>query len=444
MTSARLSRHPLALTLIVLLVGCSETDSPVQTEAPAPDPVVEADVIEVQPSSWPLMARAQGSLVADEIAVVGVKVAGRIGEVHVDLGDEVTRGDKLVSLELEELKLEVTQAEAALSQARAAVGLKPGAPLESLDPLSSPPVREAQAVVEEAALKRERIERLRRDRAVTESELQEALAADKVAQAQLASAINSVNEKIALIRLRTADLEVARQRLQDAVTVAPFDGVVQQRHVAIGSYVQQGDPVVTLVRTDPLRYRGTLPERFAQRLHIGQEVHIHLEQHPEPVLTKISRLAPGVDVASRALLFEAIIENPDRRFRAGLFAEADVVIDPAHRALVVPESAITEFAGTEKVWKLAGEKAVEQAVVTGDRRADLIEVKQGLNPGDVILVDVTQGRDAVIHVRSRGKIGDDVTTSPLPVTAEAAAMIPPPRDPSDEPDLHTEAASSGP
>jgi len=378
-----------------------------------------------------LIVRAQGSLAADESVVVGAKVAGRVAEIGVDLGDLVESRQPLMSLELDDLRLAAKQAEAALEQARAAIGLAPQAPLEKLNPLLSPPMRQAQAVLDEAKLKRTRVERLKLQQAVTEAEWEAVLAAEKVAEALLASALNGVQEKIALIRLRDAELAIARQRLGDAVTLAPFCGVVQQRHVAPGSYVQVGQPIVTIVRTDPLRFRGTIPERWAPQLAIGQDVHLQLDGEGEPCVTKVARISPSLDPVSRALTFEAEVRNPQGRHRAGLFVEAGVVLDAERQTLAAPVAAVVEFAGMEKVWKVVDGSCVEQRIETAARRDGWVEIRSGLSAGDVILTDGSAGRPGPAPPTAASRAAPEPAGAKghEPVVTQTA----PPADPPGEP-----------
>lgn len=324
--------------------------------------------------------------------VVGAKVAGRVGHVLVDLGDLVHGTSPLVTLDREEFLLQVSQAEAQLLQARAAVGLKEGDPVSKLDPTNAPPVREQRATWDEAKTKSVRIRQLALQNAVTEVEVEQVIAAEKVAEARYSAALNSVNEKIALIGVRTVELAQAKQRLQDSEVQAPFEGLVQERHVAPGSYVQVGQALVSMVRTNPLRFQGTVPERFAQRLSLGQEVWLEVQTVPGLRKVKLSRLSPALDDASRSLLFEAVVDNSDGRLRAGLFASGQVLLDPQSTSLVVPEATVMEFAGTEKVWKVVDGKSVEQIVTTGERREGMVEVLNGLVQGDVVLADAAAGK----------------------------------------------------
>jgi RND family efflux transporter MFP subunit len=385
---------------LVAISGCGQHAPPEAAKAPgaaqADLPVVKAVVLTVEERSWPTIVKTQGSLIADEVTVVGAKVGGRVATVRFDLGDTVAAGAELAVLDQEEFKLQISLAEAQLTQARAALGLAPASPVESLKPESAPPVREAKAVWEEVIARIERLKPLAARNAVTKDELEQALADEGVASAKYSAAVNGVREKIALIGVRAAELSVAQQRMDDTTIHAPFEGLVQQRHVAPGTYLQVGDAVATLVRTSTLRFRGTIPERHAYRLAVGQQVTLHIESVPQPLVASITRISPNVEEMNRSLAFEAEVPNADGRLRAGLFAEAEVVVDAEAVALVVPRSAIVEFAGAEKVWKLVEGVAQEQTVQTSRRDDKVVEIVGGLAAGDAILVQASEGRVARI------------------------------------------------
>jgi RND family efflux transporter MFP subunit len=387
-----------AVLLICLAVGSGcrpEHEGTVRELAPEMESI-EAEVMTVQPMLWPAIVRSQGTLFGDEQTVVGAKVAGRVAQVHFDLGDLVRTGEILVTLDQEEFRLQAAQAEAQLQQARSAVGLRDGGDLSSLQPEESPPVREAKAIWQEAENNLARAQDLLNNNAIAKGEFDQAMAAERVAEARYSSALNGVLEKIALIGVRQAEFDLAKQRLQDAVIRAPLDGYVQRREVSPGSYLMVGQPVAVMVRTDPLRFRGSVPERYAQSLSVGQGVKLQIESVQEPYLAKITRISPMLELQSRALLFEAEVGNSNYQLRAGLFAEAEIVIDPAAMAIVVPHSAVLEFAGTQKVWKIVNGVASEQQIVPGSRREEGREIIEGLVAGDQILIDAEKGRIAKV------------------------------------------------
>jgi RND family efflux transporter MFP subunit len=207
-----------------------------------------------------------------------------------------------------------------------------------------------------------------------------------------------------LIGVRQAELSLARQRLQDATIAAPLDGYVQRRNVSPGTYVSVGQSIAVVVRTHPLRFRGTVPEKHAQSIAVGQQVRLQIESLTEPRQAEITRVSPMLDQQSRSLTFEAEIDNADHSLRTGLFAQAEVIVDTSAKSLVVPRSAIIEFAGTQKVWKVVDGVAAEQEVLTGARRGDVREIVQGLSAGDIILTDAARGRIAKINPTA--EVGD--------------------------------------
>ncbi len=400
-----LSRRTNVATLSLALaasgiVGCAQSPDDV-TETSTPElPVIEADVVVVDLQPWPRIIRSHGSLIADETAVIGSRLEGRVDQVHVDLGDAIKAGTPLVTLKQAEFRLRVEQAEAQLLQTRSAVGLEGDQPVSELNPENAPPVREQKALWIEAQANVERARQLRERNTITPVEFEQIAANAAVTEARYKAALNSVREKIALIGVREAELSLARESLLDTVIRVPFDGFLQQRQVSPGTYVRVGDSVGTVVRTDQLRFRGTIPERYARNLATGQPVQLQIESMATPLTVMVTRISPALDVMSRSLLFEALIENTDQKYRSGLFAEARIVVNEDSQTIAIPTSALLEFAGAEKVWKVVNGESQEQQVLAGERREGLVEIKEGLSVGDVILEDVSQGIRARVISRN--------------------------------------------
>jgi len=353
----------------------------------------------VEPRVWQATVRSQGGLIADELTVIGARLAGRIAEVAVEVGQPVAAGEVLVRLDEAELRLRVEQARAQLDRARVGLGLEPDSETvqvincpddaDAIDVNSAPEVVRERARLGEARGQLTRLEALVDRNAVSLTDLEAGIAAVAVAEATLAAAQQQVEEKVALIKVHRASLALAWETLAQAMVRAPFDGVVQSRHGSSpGASVQLGDPLVTLVRTDPLRFRGTVPERQSLKLRVGQQVLVRLDSVAKPIATTVARIAPLLDDMSRTLTFEADIANPEGCLRSGLFAEADVVIDEQAEALVVPTSSVREFAGAEKVWRVEpGGQSRSVAVRTGRRSQGLVEIVSGLAPGDLVVQD---------------------------------------------------------
>ena len=222
------------------------------------------------------------------------------------------------------------------------------------------------------------------------TDLEVASAAESVADARFNSSLNSVREKIALVGVQTALRSLAEQRLLDTNIIAPFKGRIQNRTVAIGSYVNVGQAMLELARTDILRYRASVPERYAAEIKIGQKVVLLLDGE-SPREVKITRISPALDSVSRSLMFEAEVPNPGGALRSGSFAQADVVLDDQSLALSIPSSALVRFAGVQKVWKVRDGKVAEVVVEIGDEEDGQIKLLSGLNEGDTVLLDGVTG-----------------------------------------------------
>ena len=417
--------HAFALTLLAALVivlgftGCepASVETTTSNQAAKTPEAIEVKTMTVIPKVWPTVARSQGSLIADEETIVSTKVAGRVSSVLVDLGDVVEGNQPLILIDPTEFKLQADQAKARLDQARAAVGLTPNQTASDLSPKLAPPVRQEKAIWEEAKNSLARAESLLSQGAISRGEYDIAFAAERAAEARHAAALNGVQEKIATIATREAELAIVEHQIEETTIHAPFGGYVKSRNVAPGTYLSIGEPVISVVRTDPLRFCGTLPERYAQLLEEGLKVKLELNAPPHQIEAKITRVSPTLDDQSRALSFEADIANPDQVIRAGLFAEAEVIIDPDATSLTVPISAVQSFAGVQKVWKVVEDQAVEQEVLLGSRRGNWIEITSGIQAGDEIVIESAKGKRALVT-----RIGDSLSNAK-------------PMDPSSEPPL---------
>lgn len=367
-------------------LGCGQHATSVTDKRAATTTAPKAvPVTKVALHRWPTTVRVQGSILGDEESVLSTKVAGRIFKVCVDLGSRVKKGDALVELDPRDFRLRVDQAKAMLAQARAALGLYPDDPDSKLDPLKSPPVVLEAALVKEAKSNLERANVLFQRNAFSGEELEQRKALLSVAEARFQSALNAVREKITNLGVLRAQLELAEEALKESQLVAPFDGIVEARRVAEGEYVQVGQAAIRLVRIDPLRFRATVPERQAGDVKAGQDLTIRIEGRAEPLLAKITRVSPALDLASRSLLIESDLPNPDLELRSGLFAEGEIIVDTESQTLAIPQSAIEEFAGVEKVWLVTDGAAKEKRIFTGRRDGYLVEVLQGLNVDDRVI-----------------------------------------------------------
>jgi RND family efflux transporter MFP subunit len=329
---------------------------------------------------------ANGTLAAYDQSTASVKVPGRLRSITVDLGSVVRRGQAIAQVEPQDYNLRAQQAEAALAQARARLGLSPDGTDDKVNPEQTGTVRQARAVLDEARFNRDRAAKLVEQGVVARSDFDSADATYKVALSRYQDAIEEIRNRQALLAQRRSELSLARQQLSDTSVYSPLDGIVQEKRASIGEYLAAGAPVVDIVRMDPLRLRAEVPERDAKSVHAGQNVKVTVDGDSTVYVGQIKRLSPVIAQQSRMLLVEADVRN-NGKLRPGAFAHAEIVTNDAKMAVTVPSNAIVTFAGIEKVILVKNGKAQEKPVTTGRRSGDLTEIVAGVNVGEQVVVD---------------------------------------------------------
>lgn len=327
-----------------------------------------------------------GTLAAYDQTTVSVKVPGRLKSISVDLGTVVRRGQVIAELEPEDYKLRVQQAEAALAQTRARLGLTPEGTDDRVDPEKTATVRQAQAVLDEARFNRSRAQKLVEQGVVSRAEFDTADSAYKVAQGRYQDALEEIRNRQALLSQRRSELALAVQQLQATSISAPLSGIVQQKRASVGEYLAAGTAVVDIVQMDPLRLQAEVPERDAPNVRSGQNVRVTVEGDTNVYLGQIKRLSPTIKEQNRMLMVEADVRN-NGQLRPGSFAHAEIVTNDSSMAVTVPSSAVIVFAGIEKVIIVQNGKALEKSITTGRRINEWTEVLAGVKVGESVIVD---------------------------------------------------------
>jgi RND family efflux transporter MFP subunit len=382
---------PLFMVVAMLIATGCESDYPATGAPPRTEREgTTARQVRVVPAAQETVARGTivtGTLAAEDQVVLSFKVAGRLSEISVDLGSRVQKGQTVARLDPTDFRLRVRQAEAALQQARARLGLALDGRDDRVDPEQTPLVRQAHAMLAEARRSYERAETLWERQLIARAELDTAASTLQVAEGRYQDAIEEVRNRQAVLAERRSELAIARQQLIDSELLAPLDGAVRQRHVSAGEYLAAGAPIVTVVRMHPLRLRLAVPERVAASVRIGQLVKVKVEGDRNVYEGRVARLSPAINEEDRTLMIEAEVPNEDGQLRPGAFAEAEIITESEDRAVFVPVASIVTFAGVERVITVHDGLSVEKRVQTGRRFGDRVEIVEGLRPEELVVVE---------------------------------------------------------
>ncbi len=204
---------------------------------------------------------------------------------------------------------------------------------------------------------------------------------------QNASSEADLEQAEASARSSQAQLELQQLRLERTVVRAPFAGVVGERFVSVGDYVNTSTPLVTLQTVDPQRAVFQVPERYAQRLAVGQPVSFRVAALPDTEFSGVVDFVdPVVQLPARTITVKAEVRNRGRTLKAGMFIEARLATDVRPDAVVVPEDAILPLQGATFVWLIEDGKAARRQVELGVRMPGFVEISSGLSAGGQVVV----------------------------------------------------------
>jgi RND family efflux transporter MFP subunit len=417
-----MARRPVAAGLAALLsvglAACGQS-SQATTErrepAAAERPALRVTTAAVETRPVQRSVETVGSLLAWEEVTARSQATGTVVRLHADLGDSVREGQPLAELDrreadlgLDQLQADLVAARENLARARAAAEAT-RANLERVR--ASRPGLEADVARAKADAEWRRLElernrelaarqliatrdvdntRIQHEMGLAQVRMAETTLAQladqlRAADAQLRADLGAVKAAEAQVRQREAALDLGRKRVGDTTVPAPMTGVVARRHVAVGDFVKDNTPLFTLVVADPLKYTGTIPERFAPDVRVGQEIQLQVDAYPgRTVPGQVTRIAPAVDVQTRTLGLEARVPNRQGLLRPGFFGRGVVLTRKEAGVAFVPAEAVAYFVGITKVFVIADGKASERLVRAGVREAGRVEILEGVKPGETV------------------------------------------------------------
>lgn len=189
-----------------------------------------------------------------------------------------------------------------------------------------------------------------------------------------------------------ATAERARQNLEDAKVLAPFDGEMGERLISTGQLVAKGQTLSSIVKYDTIKLEFNVPERFSDRLVSGLAVRAEVEAYPDRgFVGRVFFVSPQVDSNTRTILVKARIPNADFRLKPGMLARVAAVFEVREGAVVIPESALMVHKDSVLVYVIGDKDVVALRPVTiGKRLEGRVEITSGVSQGELVIVEGVQ------------------------------------------------------
>jgi len=230
---------------------------------------------------------------------------------------------------------------------------------------------------------------------------QQALTRTRALLADKAAAPADVERAEAQMRSTQASLDLLELRLARTVVRAPFAGVTGQRLASLGDNVNSSTRLITLQTVNPQRATFQVPERYAEQLKLGQRVLFRVAAlSGRDFIGTVDFVDPRVQLPSRTITIKALVPNPRRELASGMFIEARLETATRPAALVIPEDAVSPFAGAMYVWVIKGGKAERREVVLGVRTPGYVEIVNGLELAEQVVVGGTDRLQPGSEVRA--------------------------------------------
>lgn len=277
---------------------------------------------------------------------VAAEVAARVMNVHVNLGQTVKQGQLIATLDAADYTMQRSEAQAEVGR--------------------------IQALIENQAKTVTRNQALVDKKFISQNAVDNEIAQQNVLEQQLDAAkarVGSINHSSSKTRV-----------------IAPVSGVIEKKLVDTGDFVRVGDPIVQIVSKQKLRAHLPFPEQIGAQLKAGLKVRLSTPTSNKTVESTIHELKPMITEGSRTIdVIADVVNEPD--WQPGASVTGIVILGEQVAALMIPEQSLVLRPAGEVVYIVRNNVAYQAVVKTGARQNGLIEVQEGLQPNDTIVVD---------------------------------------------------------
>jgi len=360
--------------------------------------------------------KVTGVVEANETVRVTSEIMGQAKEIKVKDSEEIKKGDVLIVLGNEQIKIQVAQAQATLDSIQASYDkIKSGARPQE--------IKQAESAVLQAKINRDgaeenylRMEKLFSEKAISEQQYEQAKNQYEIADAQYQSARESYELVIegaseedlksfeAQVRQAKAALDIAKYQLKNTQITAPISGKATSITVSSGEMISPSMPLLTIIDISRIFVKVGISEKDISKIKIGQTVVLEIDAFPEEIFKgEVVSKGVAVDQISKTLEVKIEILQPEVVIPIGVFARGDILVKTNKNALIIPSSALSRKKDGIYVYVIeegiARQKEVELGIIQDER----IEILAGLSVGQEIVVSGNQELEDGLEVNVLSK-----------------------------------------
>jgi multidrug efflux pump subunit AcrA (membrane-fusion protein) len=334
--------------------------------------------------------------------VVSPKIAGRIATVAADVGQKVTAGEVLFTLESRDYETQTRQARAALDSAKGNLTRTSDSTLSSQLIQAQAAVKQAQVQYDDMKDLSDRTQKLYTDGTASRQQLDSVKS--KLDSAGIA--LDTATQSLALIQDKAgpqstgvassqvdqaqAAADLADSQLENTIVVSPIEGIVSARNVDPGELVSSAVPAFIVIDVSTVTAEATVEESMVEKISRGQSVPVKVEAAGGAMLKgMVDSVSPAADPRTQGYTVKVRIDAPVETLRPGMFARVSFPVETRHEVLVVPNGAVVSETGVEYVYAVVDGTVKKTAVQTGIADDSVTEITGGLQDGALV---VTEGQ----------------------------------------------------
>ncbi len=343
--------------------------------------------------------KVTGVVEANETVRVTSEIMGQAKEVKVQDGEEVNKGDILIVLGDEQIKIQVAQAQATLDSIQASYDkIKSGARPQE--------IKQAESAVLQAKINRDsaeenylRMKKLFTEKVISKQQYEQAKNQYEIADAQHQSAQESyelviegaaeedVKSVEAQVRQTRAALDMAKYQLKNTQVTAPISGKVTSITVSSGEMVSPSIPLLSIIDVSRIFVKVGISEKDISKIKEGQTVDLKIDAFPEEKFQgEVVSKGVAVDQISKTLEVKIEILQPEVDIPVGVFARGDILVKTNQEALIISSSALVRKKDGIYVYVIEEGIARQKEVVLGIIQDERVEILEGLSEEEEIVI----------------------------------------------------------
>lgn len=362
----------LILALMLVLAGCGKKDE--KTDEEVIKPVVLKEV-KIGENSTDL--EVSGNVKPKQITKVAFKVPGILDSMNVEEGSKVSAGQTLMSLNSHDFEIGVRAARAQ----RDTIQLELDSKLRSAE-------EQAKSTLDYVNEQLEKVRRLEEKGAVSKKTLDELEVQQIAVKNKYQEVLDAKETAVFQLEQAQSMLDLAESKMADTTVQSPVSGTVIKKRAEVGETIIPGNPALVIADLSTLEVEIGVPDRMIDKIKIGQDVKVELKSLDKVLDGKVSHIDLVADTETRTFGVKIDIPNKDNDIKSGMIANVKINLGKVSNITVPADALIDDAEGTAiYVYNPETETAHRREVKTGEVFVDEIEIVEGLEEGESIVIE---------------------------------------------------------